>query len=1018
MAMSQIMEVFLSSTSFSWFEGAFLLCFALGFAFLRLDMVTSPKKKMTEDTSFTKPFSSKLKQAIDGGHQAHVVLRAWKDGRAQAPTPGDLFKHVVQALLECEPQSLVEQLTQHFREHPVLANIRYANLAIDTVARSGQIQVMEELVSAIRQLHMRLNLQTYEVLLGGYATAGDHKKVEEVCAEVSACRLRLNPRGLSLVIKGFLKNGMVEATIEKFLEMKELGYQLPSFAVTQLLRVACDANRGEEVYARVKGMAPPSAEAVAVLLDYSCRRQDMTFAKRVEKDARDDEIAFTVSIFDPLLKLYTQKGQIQVLALFEEMQKSNIRITEGLCAALLARCAEAKFLRFADEIVRHARATTGMTIAMYSALMKVYAYCDMYGKACDLYDVIIKDGLQPDAMMCGCLMKFAVECGRTDLSRQIAEVAPTLEIQNYMSLIRAAGRDKDVKRAFSVLEHLKTSKVPIDSAVHNCVLDVCVSAGDMDRARQLVAQMRAVGHLDVITYNTLIKGYCHQSDLKTARSCLDDMVRDGIKPNDISYNCLLNACVHVGHGSFKEAWATIDRMEKSGVAVDHYTISILMKALKRVNNPWDVVRSLELLDRSGIDVCSDEILLNSVLETCTRHQESRRLESILAHFEKSSLRASVSTYGSLIKAAGTLKQLPQCWRYWKALEERGVEPSPIVLGCMLDALVCNGEVEQAVDLLKSWKGKGMSSNAIMYSTIIKGFAGTGQSKRAMAVMRDMRAEGMKMTTVVFNAVLDAQARAGTMEEVAEVLDTMKADQITPDSISWATIVKGYCVQGDLSKALEVFRSSMKTTKDSMIYNNILDGCIRHSRFDLADTLLEEMDSSTVVPSNYTFGVLVKLFSRRRQVDKAHDMILGMSKKFSIEPNNQVRTCLMCAYLNANSPGKAMQVFEELKASPAGADAKAYSSLICGLLRHRQLNKAVSVVEEAYGLTGKQCLRKNQSLEADTLEKVFVALGQRGLAQSIGAPLLERLRAAGVPCNGKLYTAVLSGDPRDNRRNCR
>jgi len=422
------------------------------------------------------------------------------------------------------------------------------------------------------------------------------------------------------------------------------------------------------------------------------------------------------------------------------------------------------------------------------------------------------------------------------------------------------------------------------------------------------------------------------------------------------------------------------------------------------------------LDRSGIDVCSDEILLNSVLETCTRHQEFRRLESILGRFENSSLRASVSTYGSLIKAAGTLKKLPQCWRYWNALEERGMEPTAIVLGCMLDALVCNSEVEQAVDLLKSWKGKGLPSNAIMYSTIIKGFAGSGQSKRAMAVMRDMRKEGMRMTTVVYNAVLDAQARAGTMEEVTEVLNTMTADQIVPDSISWATVVKGYCVQGDLNKALDVFRSSLKTTKDSMIYNNILDGCIRHSRFDLADTLLEEMESSTVIPSNYTFGVLVKLFSRRRQVDKAHEMIVRMSKKFSLEPNNQVRTCLMCAYLNANSPGKAMQVFDELKASAGGADAKAYSSLICGLVRHRQLTKAVSVVEEAYGLSGTQSLPKTRALEAETLERVFFALGQRGLAQSVGAPLLERLRAAGVPCNGKLYTAVLGGEMKEQKRN--
>ena len=42
------------------------------------------------------------------------------------------------------------------------------------------------------------------------------------------------------------------------------------------------------------------------------------------------------------------------------------------------------------------------------------------------------------------------ECGRTDLSRQVAEITPALEFLNYMSLIRAAGSDKDVVRAFKV----------------------------------------------------------------------------------------------------------------------------------------------------------------------------------------------------------------------------------------------------------------------------------------------------------------------------------------------------------------------------------------------------------------------------------------------------------------------------------------------------------------------------------------------------------------------------------------
>ena len=49
----------------------------------------------------------------------------------------------------------------------------------------------------------------------------------------------------------------------------------------------------------------------------------------------------------------------------------------------------------------------------------------------------------------------------------------------------------------------------------------------------------------------------------------------------------------------------------------------------------------------------------------------------------------------------------------KSMQERGVLPTPVVVGCILDGLVCNGEVEQGVDLLDEWK-KEQPPNALMF----------------------------------------------------------------------------------------------------------------------------------------------------------------------------------------------------------------------------------------------------------------------------------------------------------------
>ena len=162
-----------------------------------------------------------------------------------------------------------------------------------------------------------------------------------------------------------------------------------------------------------------------------------------------------------------------------------------------------------------------MTIPIYSTLMKVDACSPKYDSTPKSLP-----GFEPDTCMYSCLTDFAVVCGFTDLSRTLGDKMTPLDIQVYLSLIRAAGRDKDVRAAFTVVTKLQASGVSLDIAACNCVLDVGVSAGDMRRARSLMEGMQGVGSLDVVSYNALLKGYRVMRDLKGA-PILDEMEAAG-----------------------------------------------------------------------------------------------------------------------------------------------------------------------------------------------------------------------------------------------------------------------------------------------------------------------------------------------------------------------------------------------------------------------------------------------------------------------------------------------------------
>merc|ERR1719454_2706814 len=163
------------------------------------------------------------------------------------------------------------------------------------------------------------------------------------------------------------------------------------------------------------------------------------------------------------------------------------------------------------------------------------------------------------------------------------------------------------------------------------------------------------------------------------------------------------------------------------------------------------------------------------------------------------------------------------------MASHGVAPTSITLGCMVEALVTNKQVEEAWKLVNGlWddEEKRPLVNTVVYSNIMKGFAMFKDVVQVRAVSREMTDRGIECNRVAFNTILNASAMCGEMEEVPNILKLMReADPpIVPDVITFSTIIKGFCVAGDLEKALALM-SEMKASDgsepDEVTYNSII-----------------------------------------------------------------------------------------------------------------------------------------------------------------------------------------------------
>jgi len=870
--------------------------------------------------------------------------------------------------------------------------------------------------------------ETYEILLGGYAAAGDETRVAQLLDQLRA-QFRgaaPAPRAYTSVVVGFLKAEKLAAARAALAEMQRLGQSLPSHALVDLAKAVTAAEGAtqalDELLAVASGGALP-AEAWTPLLEEAARSGNAALViERADPLIREQGTALTYHGCEALVKTLAAAASPLAMEYFEQMREA-FHLSEGTCVSFLCACAESKYHKLAERVVEHRRGPPlAMTLPIYSALMKVYASAKLWGKCCDLYPQLLEDGIEPDAVMHGCLMNFAARAGRTELGEQLFAQGgkPARVVQNYMSQIRACrNKPGGVERAVGLLQQLREQGLE-DQTAGNSVLDVCVIAQDLDRAQSLFEELSAQYGYDAIACNTLLKGYCTAARIEDALKLLRSVKEAGHTPSDVAYNCLLNA--HVRGRDFGAAWSWYEEMRRDGVQEDVYTVSTLMKGLKSCHDQTFQRNVLKMLDSTAVDVTSDEIVLTVVLDALVRLKDYKRLHTFVKKVRLMKSFPPVATINTIMKAMGSLKRIDEVIELWHELTEiRALEPNEISLGCVVDACVSNGRLDKALELVAAWKTR-VPANTIIYSTLIKGCSVVRDADKALALFDEMRKEGVQANLVTLNTVIDACARGGRLAAAAKVLELASTMGLEPDRITYSTLVKGFCIAGEIDQGLAVMKSAERRglPADVFMYNTVMDHCTNMGRLDQVDKLYKEMLERSCSPTNFTLGVLVKRYGRDNQLDKAFDLVDTLPPKYGFKPNTQEMTCLISACLMNRQLPRAVKVYERMKAYGPIPDGVTYERLITGLLRAGKVQQACEILRDAYGLTNTSGRNSPQrsgtvtpggtargALDSKVIESIMDALRAEHKTESVGIPLLQELRAAGAQIPGHLLAGAVN-----------
>jgi len=752
------------------------------------------------------------------------------------------------------------------------------------------------------------------------------------------------------------------------------------------------------------------------LLQEANRRRDAVFCREVYRFAAEAKVpknAQTYELFVQGLALDTTLVQ----ALFEEaIADADIQVTEALAIVLLKACAAGRDVKLAGRVFEAVSPTYGDAPdhTLYAALLQVYSVCELHDTVCDIYEKeMAPRSIKPDSQIGDIIMRSAMQCGRNSLAQSVFAGAAG-DINKHIAMIKAFSRDRDLQGAVDVFERLKSSGASLNSMAYNSLLDACIQCNDSAQAQKLFEQMKSDGCFDVVSFNIILKMHLREKKHEDAQQLLKDMREHGLQPNKITYNELINAKVEAGdrHG----VWELLAEMKDQGESPNSVTCSILLKALTARASKQDVSKTMALVDQ--MEDPMDEVLFSSVIEACLRVGQLDLLSRQMQKYARQGglIALSAPTYGSMIKAYGQARDVERMWELWHEMEKRQVKPTAVTIGCMIDALVKNGCVEDAWnlvhDLLSDPARKALVNN-IMYSTILKGFAMTKQTERLFAVYAEIRDLGVQANTITYNTMIDACARCGAMDRVPQLLADMKAANISPDQITYGTLVKGHCLSGSVDQAFEILaemRASGKHKPDEILYNCLLDGCAKEHRLEDAMALYADMKQANIVPSNFTLCTLVKLLGRSRRLEQAFAIVEELSEKNGLKPNIQVFTCLIQACIHNRQLQRALELHDEVIIAECEPDQKTYNVLVRGCMWSGNLQKAVEMVRCAYLLPGHTFMMASKAygVEAKVLEELVMKLNQGGQSDSaLGRGLILDLKQHhGLNVQDNVYSQVV------------
>ncbi|KAK4799420.1 hypothetical protein SAY86_024785 [Trapa natans] len=311
--------------------------------------------------------------------------------------------------------------------------------------------------------------------------------------------------------------------------------------------------------------------------------------------------------------------------------------------------------------------------------------------------------------------------------------------------------------AFKTMDHFGIDK---DIKSLNILMDALVKGDSVESARETFLAFKEEIGFNLESFNVLIHGFCKCRKLEEARTIMEEMKKDGLKPDAFSYTCLVEAYCH--EKDFRSVECVLAEMMENGSPPNTVTYTIYMHALGKAKQIKEALGVYEKMKSRGC--IPDSSFYSSLIYILSKAGRTKYAQEIFEDMEAQGVTRDVLTYNTMIAAACQRSQEEVALTLLKKMEEEPCKPDLKTYAPLLKMCMRMKRMRVLRFLLSHMLQNDVSIDRATYSSLVIGLCTSGELDQACRFLEDMVSKEWIPKDTVCKMLIKKLERAGMLKE--------------------------------------------------------------------------------------------------------------------------------------------------------------------------------------------------------------------------------------------------------------